>query len=193
MSTDNLPAVRFGVGDIAEMAKRIVESPDFPRTVTIDAARKTIQNFIAKVSVSPSGCWDWNGARIASGYGKFSIRRRTSTGKRTPSFAHRVSHMIFVGPIPEGLTIDHLCKNKGCVNPAHLEAVTHLVNLTRSSNRVGQWSYTTHCNHGHERTPENTYTSPAGHKNCRECMRESDRKKSARRKAARANKERVGS
>lgn len=167
--------------------QRIVDSPEFGRARTLDRAQKTLRNFLNKIAFAPSGCWNWTGAKLEAGYGKFSVKATNGNGNRPASFAHRISYMVFTGPIPDGLTIDHLCKNKSCVNPFHLEAVTHLVNLIRSGNRVGKHSYTSHCDYGHERTPENTYVTPSGkYKMCRLCMKESDRRRQARRKAAAA-------
>lgn len=77
-----------------------------------------------KVARNDAGCWVWTGCRLPSGYGRISIGRETFN-------AHRVSYELFVGPIAHGLEIDHTCRNKSCVNPAHLEAVTHVENIRR--------------------------------------------------------------
>ena len=72
-------------------------------------------------------CWPWNGSRQTQGYGRMEVRGRALA-------AHRLSYMLNIGSIPEGAVIDHLCRNKACVNPAHLEAVTLSVNATRAAN-----------------------------------------------------------
>lgn len=90
-------------------------------------------------------CWEWTGAKTASGYGKVLTFRSIRA-------AHRVLYELLVGPVPEGLELDHLCRNAGCVNPGHLEPVTHQENIMRSP-RNGQ----SVCQDGHPRTPENTY------------------------------------
>lgn len=86
--------------------------------------------------------------------------------------AHRFFYEHFIGEIPEGLEIDHLCHNTICVNPAHLEAVTHSENLRREH----AFRPKTHCPQGHEYTPENTYKTPSGKRQCRICGRTAVRK-----------------
>jgi hypothetical protein len=82
-----------------------------------------------------------------------------------------VAYELFVGPIPEGLELDHLCRNPSCVNPAHLEAVTHRENVRRGDLHL-VFGSRTHCTMGHEFTDENTYPRPTGGRGCRECRRE---------------------
>lgn len=99
------------------------------------------------------GCWNWTGSRDPGGYGRLFVDRRNA-------LAHRVSYELHVAPIPEGLTIDHLCRNTSCVNPDHLEAVTLLVNLARVPRQPKpakvKRSPARRCGKGHEFTPENT-------------------------------------
>lgn len=98
-----------------------------------------------------TGCWVWQGGKTVK-Y-KYATTSVNVDGKTINVMAYRHSFAIFIGPIPDGLEIDHLCRNPGCVNPWHLEAVTHLVNVRR-----GGRAQQTHCKHGHEFTPENIYT-----------------------------------
>jgi len=119
-----------------------------------------------------TGCWIWTAGR-SRGYGVFHIG-----GKRY--YAHRVSYMHYVGPIPGGLHIDHLCRNRLCVHPDHLEPVSQGVNNQRAvrANKVT-------CIHGHPFTEENTWVNPRnGHRSCRACWRERTRAYKARKRAA---------
>lgn len=98
------------------------------------------------------------------GYAKFKI------GKRDYK-VHRLSYERFVGPIPKGLVIDHLCRIHACCNPKHLEAVTHRENDLRGFGASGVNARKTHCIRGHEFTPENTYVNASGGRTCRTCLK----------------------
>lgn len=104
------------------------------------------ERILTKIVASPDGCWLLDAYICKNGYGKIW------NGKRS-DWAHRVSYSAFVGPIPVGLDLDHLCRVRACVNPWHLEPVTRKVNYNRSplSN-----SRVTHCPSGHPYSPENT-------------------------------------
>jgi hypothetical protein len=121
------------------------------------------------------GCWPWTGARNSSGYGVIRIDDKTQQ-------AHRVTYERFVGPIPDGMELDHLCRVRHCVNPAHLEPVTRHENWRRGEAPSAVNARKTHCDSGHEFTPENTYVKPRGGRECRTCMSE------RRRRAYRARK-----
>ena len=116
--------------------------------------------FMAKVSPEPnSGCWLWTGAAHPNGYGSFNLASRL-TDK-----AHRISYEHFVGDIPDGLEIDHKCRVRCCVNPAHLEPVTHLVNMKR-----GVLGRRTHCPSGHPLEGDNLIIRENGtSRRCRKC------------------------
>lgn len=118
-----------------------------------------------------SDCVEWSGHRDRDGYGK-------SNGKR----AHRVAYEREVGPIPDGLQLDHLCRNRACVNVAHLEPVAPRENTLRSPIAPAAMNARkTHCLRGHEFTPENTYPQPGG-RMCRECHRQAVARYRAKRK-----------
>lgn len=117
---------------------------------------------------SESECWLWHGPLKPDGYGFFTIR---DPRKRT-AYAHRHAYEQLVGPIPQGLTIDHLCRVPACVNPAHMEIVTRSENNRR---RRG-YNTKTHCRHGHAFTPENTRIDTRGFQVCRACHRVDQRR-----------------
>lgn len=127
-------------------------------------------------------CVEWEGGKDRDGYGQISA---TVRGRRTTLRAHRVSYEKHIGPIPVGLTLDHLCRNRGCVNPKHLEPVTNRENVLRGQGPAAVNARRTHCVHGHEFTPENTYTYvnesyPHGRRVCRTCIFDRVRARRAR-------------
>ena len=120
-------------------------------------------------------CWLWTGGCTKLGYPKFHIPKAGSATRRNV-YAHRYAYEFCVGPIPKGLTIDHLCEIKLCVRPEHLEPTTIRVNILRSSrNPAAINARKTHCKRGHEFTEENTsrFKNEAGHpgRHCRTCDR----------------------
>lgn len=136
------------------------------------------ERFKSSYRVDPSGCWVWMKSLNWGGYGSFWLN-----GKRTG--AHRAAHLLFKGPIPDGHDIDHLCRNRACVNPTHLEPVTRSENLRRGA-VGGHFRDKTHCKNGHRFTPDNTYTDPRGWRACRTCAREAGRRYEARKRKASA-------
>lgn len=126
------------------------------------ARRSPEERFWSRVRQTDS-CWEWAGAHTAAGYTCFSIGRKSMT-------AHRFAYELLVGPIPEGLQLDHLCRNRGCVRPSHMEPVTIRENVLRGVGFTARYARATHCIHGHEFTPENTYLFPNGRgRSCRTC------------------------
>ncbi len=146
--------------------------------LTADQARR----FWAKVNVTDI-CWLWTAGTESRGYGAVG---------HAPWTAHKTSYLLTGQTIPAGLELDHLCCNKRCVRPDHLEAVTPQVNNQRAHDN-GQAppsplslrnAAKIACPAGHFYSPENTYTNPQGHRHCRTCKRESDRRRVARLRAA---------
>ena len=119
------------------------------------------ERFWGKVEKTNS-CWYWLAALTRSGYGTFAYQGR-------PIGAHRLAYQLSVGPIPDGLHLDHLCKQTDCVNPAHLEPVTPRENSGRT-----EFARRTHCPQGPPYDEANTYRSPnrPTNRQCRICMRE---------------------
>ena len=128
------------------------------------------RRFYSKVKLgSGAECWPWTAGKISSGYGAFH------PGHGKTVLAHRFSYELTVGPIPDGLVIDHTCRNRDCVNPSHLEPVTNEENLRRGAGYALRNGMRSSCKNGHQYTQENTYTDPRGGIRCRECARIRDR------------------
>ena len=123
----------------------------------------SLKNFYANIIPDERGCWVWIGERIKGGYG------RLRSGHRKRWMAHRWSYTQFIGPIPDGLTIDHVCRNTSCVNPTHLDAVTMRENLVRGTGFVAVNAAKTQCIRGHAFDETNTRTTRAGTRQCRTC------------------------
>jgi HNH endonuclease len=124
--------------------------------------RTFVVRFWAKVEKT-DGCWIWRGGRFHTGYG------RVFRGG-VVCVAHRVAYELAVGPIPKGLEMDHLCRNRACVNPAHLEPVPQRINTLRGVGITAVQAARTHCPQGHTYDEANTWLYK-GHRHCRECRR----------------------
>lgn len=134
----------------------------------------TEQRFWAKVDRRGADeCWPWLARRDEKGYARFRFGGKTNR-------AHRYAYELLVGEIPAGLTIDHLCRNTGCVNPAHLEVVTIAENNRRAAQARGN-----RCRRGHLFTAETEIRKSGGARQCRICVRAKSRVSQAARRARR--------
>lgn len=124
-----------------------------------------VERFWSKIVRQPTGCWEWTAAR-SRGYGTFAVTKKKLVG------AHRYSYELLVEPITLGMTIDHLCRNKVCVNPSHLEVVTSRENTRRAPNSITTiHANQTHCKWGHPFNEKNTYwDKQRGGRACRPCQ-----------------------
>lgn len=129
-------------------------------------AANVATRFWSKVDkLGPAECWEWvGGTRNAKGYGVFMISGWTKQ-------AHRVAYELMVGPIPDGMTVDHRCLFKPCVNPAHFEIVTRGENGRRGNVEVRTYQRLTHCGRGHEIAGANEYVDRKGNRSCLACRR----------------------
>lgn len=124
-------------------------------------------------------CWAWTGGKGPGGYGAFRFK-----GKQLR--AHRYAYELEHGQVPDGLVLDHLCRNRSCVRPDHLEPVTQRENILRGEGAAADNARKTHCNRGHEFTELNTYVNKNGGRVCRTCVRENMRRYRAEKRSAEA-------
>ena len=126
---------------------------------------KTLSDRIfPRIRLTSHGCWEWTGNKNVKGYGRFWMR-----GKDYMS--HRVIYEHFKGRVSSNLCLDHLCRNRACQNPDHLEPVTNAINLKRGESFSTLNGNKTHCHRGHEFSKTNTYLTPQGRRKCRACAR----------------------
>lgn len=131
-------------------------------------ARPAVCRVLLRSVVDEGGCWIWQGYSL-HGYGQ--INRGATEGR---GLTHRVTYEALLGPVPEGLELDHTCRIPACCNPAHLEAVTHAENVRRGNGWGAggrYWRSQTHCKRGHAFDAVNTYFDRRGRRACRACKR----------------------
>jgi HNH endonuclease len=123
--------------------------------------------------VDDAPCWNFDKPSKSTGYGQFSV------GRQKGLLAHRVAYELWYGEIPAGTEVDHVCRNRACCNPAHLEAVTHRVNTLRGAAPSAVNAVKTECGNGHKFTSANTYIDKRGSRCCRACARDKRRRRVA--------------
>lgn len=133
------------------------------RVMTGNVQRAMTDRFSVKYKVdAKTGCWVWTGSKQPSGYA-------TLWNGARPEQGHRISYRMFCGDIPDGHEIDHVCRNRSCVNPDHLRAVSHRENMRCSDTVMGRNAAKSHCKRGHLLSGDNLKII-RGSRQCRECM-----------------------
>ncbi|MGW6658898.1 HNH endonuclease signature motif containing protein [Rhodococcus sp. NPDC055024] len=125
-------------------------------------------HILARVRKDDNGCWNWLNVPTSEGYGEVNL---TILGRKR--LVHTVTYELSIGPVPDGLELDHLCRNRLCCNPDHLEPVTHTENIRRGEMepKKQEWfASRTHCKNGHEYAAENTARRVDGRRRCRTCL-----------------------
>jgi hypothetical protein len=138
-----------------------------------------LQKFLSQINISENGCWEWQGSYVTNRNG---AKYGTFWNGKTLQLSHRFSYEYFIGPIPPGKEMDHLCRNTICCNPDHVEPVTHLENMQRGINKTKVT-----CSHGHPFSVENTRIGQKGRRYCHAChvIRERERKRAIQKKTQR--------
>lgn len=131
----------------------------------MDAA--ALRKYVTDRCIMGDGCWEWQLSKGNHGYPQGCLPKETG---QAVSLAHRMSYMGFKGEIESGMQIDHLCKNKNCVNPDHLEQVTQQLNIRRQFSGMED---TALCARGHD---PSWFLNSKGRRECRECRRHSQAK-----------------
>jgi len=130
--------------------------------VRVEVLKPVLERFLEKISVSDDGCWNWTACKDRYGYGQFSFEGKTK-------LAHKILYEQYKGKIPKELQIDHLCRNRKCVNPLHLETVPNRENIMRGIGITSINAKKTHCIHGHEFTAQNTIIKIVKNRKQRNC------------------------
>lgn len=143
-----------------------------------------IYRVLGRCRISESGCWEFQGYRNKVGYGSVSVGSRLD-GTKTIDLVHRITYRHFLGPISDGLTVDHLCRNKSCCNPDHLEAVTLQENIRRGESPTIVLARKNVCRRGHSLLDPDNLLNTARGRRCKTCSRIANREATERRRASR--------
>ncbi|WP_411431134.1 HNH endonuclease [Mycolicibacterium conceptionense] len=190
-AVDNCPEKAFSKGLCNKHYLRSLKHGDPTKVLCAQDKRPAEDRWRGRYEVDiATGCWNWTG-HLANGYGIISVRGIDCR-------AHRFVYEQLIGPIENGMTLDHLCHNRDllcpggdpcthrrCVNPDHMDPVPHVVNVMRGKAPAATNSRKTHCKYGHEFTPENTIIRKGGHRGCRACGRRQQREYHERKRAIR--------
>ena len=138
-----------------------------------------MKRFNTKYVISDNGCWEWRGfINPKTGYGQFWVNGKDM-------LSHRFSYEMFNGIIPSKLVVDHICKNRKCVNPFHLDLTTRVDNVQRGHNEIANNKLKQFCPDGHPYDSKNTYYTKIGYRHCRKCDQQRGRIKNVKRKEER--------
>lgn len=176
-------------GDIGE-PQRHIEFEPMPATEPVHepspapaqpekVPASVLMRFVAKVGSAEPGstCRHWQASVDRNGYGRFKLNGRMA-------LAHRVAYQFFIGPVPAGACLDHLCRNRSCVNPLHLEPVSGSENTLRGGGPTAQNAARTQCINGHPFDESNTYTQGGRRRQCRTCNAAAVRRLAERKRLA---------
>ena len=159
------------------VTKAITLDQPYPALIVAGVKGSDADRFWSKVDAgAEDSCWHWTGSRHERGYGLFRVGSRTDGSARLVR-AHRLAYELTIGPIPDGLVIDHVCMNPPCVNPTHLEAVTQAENMRRFAAKRSA------CQNGHPWTDDSFVVTGQGHRTCAVCLSSSRARAKERRRA----------
>jgi hypothetical protein len=153
------PARTFTLSD----KENIMDYSTFKALTPSICSQEVWERFCKQISLSDSGCWLWTGYTLPTGYGQFF-------SKGLNKLPHRIAYLAVHGSLPKELVLDHICRTRNCVNPAHLEPVTIGENVMRGETLAAQNAAKECCPYGHEYSEENTYFCKRGHRHCKACF-----------------------